>query len=187
MTQNEHTEDIDLETQDDEIVEETEETTDDESTDETEEEESEEGSEPTAEEKLKAKDAEIAKLRRILAKKGKQPAAKPNEESQNTTSKTQPNETVEETVLKAQGMAPELLKELKAIAKVRGVGLIEAQSDILFKTIKTDFEKKQKIKDASLGSSKGSGTKEEKKTFSTPNIPDDEHEQMFNEAMGINK
>lgn len=178
MQPNDTTEDIYLETQEDETVEETEETTEETTTDETEEDESQEDSEPTAEQLLKAKDAEIAKLRRILKKKGGAQQTKPTEQSQTPTS----TDTVEETVLKAQGMAPELLNELKVIAKMRKVNLIDAQNDKLFKAVKAEYEKNEKIKKSSLGASQGSGQRQAKKSITTPGLSRDEHRELWEES-----
>lgn len=84
-------------------------------------------------------------------------------------------------ILKAQGLDPDLLKHLEEVAKLRGVGLIEAQSDPLYVTYKTDFDKKKKSEEASLGGSKGSGSKKGEKSPSTPGLSRDEHKKMFEE------
>jgi L-lactate utilization protein LutC len=86
---------------------------------------------------------------------------------------------VDERILKANGMPDELLKELKTIARARETNLIDAQNDVLFKLIKENFEKETKQKEASLGSSKGSGNAQAKKSPSTPGISRDEHKAMW--------
>lgn len=91
---------------------------------------------------------------------------------------------VDERVLKANGMADELLKELKVVAQVRGVGLIEAQSDPVFASIRENYEKEVKAKEASLGTSKGSGQPKPKKDFNTPGLSKDEHKELFKQRLG---
>jgi hypothetical protein len=86
---------------------------------------------------------------------------------------------VEELILKSQGMSSDLLKELKVIAQVRGVSLIDAQSDPIFATLKENYEKEKKSSEASLGASKGSGQVKPKKDFNTPGLSRDEHREMF--------
>lgn len=82
---------------------------------------------------------------------------------------------VDERVLKAQGMAPELLKQLKDIATLRSTTLLDAQSDPLFVAVKSQFEKDQKHKAASVGASRGSGAVKVQKTLSTPGLTREEH------------
>lgn len=94
-----------------------------------------------------------------------------------------PQASVEETVLLAQGLPEELLKELKAVAQVRGVSLIKAQSDPIFVAVKTQFDKDQKQKDASLPASRGSGQAKPKVSLETPNLSREEHKRLAMEAM----
>jgi hypothetical protein len=89
-----------------------------------------------------------------------------------------PQINIEETVLLANGMPEELLKELKAVAQVRNTSLIKAQNDPIFVAVKEKFEKDQKKKDASLPASRGSGSVKVAKTINTPGLSRDEHKQM---------
>lgn len=89
-----------------------------------------------------------------------------------------PQVSVEETVLLATGMPEELLKDLKAVATVRGVSLIKAQTDPLFVAVKDEFEKGQRQKDASLPASRNSGTVKPKKSFDTVGLSREEHREM---------
>lgn len=88
---------------------------------------------------------------------------------------------VEEVVLQAQGMSEELLGELKAVAKVRGISLIKAQNDPIFVALKDNFEKDIKQKTASLGASRGSGSVKPKVTLSTPGLSREEHRRLASE------
>jgi len=181
MTQNESTVDVQDETQESEAVEETTETTEETDTDETGGEESEEGSEPTAEEKLKAKDAEIAKLKRILAKKSGTPAPKPQEQSQKQVSKENQYLTREEGVLLAQGYDDKDLETLKTIANGKGISLLEAKDDELFKAYSDKKKADEKKQKSTLGASKGSGSVKPKPEPKTR----EEHKEMWMERMGL--
>lgn len=85
---------------------------------------------------------------------------------------------VEETVLLANGMPEELLKELKALSAVRKSSLIKAQTDPIFVAIKEKFEKEQRQKEASVGASRGSGAVKPKKDFKTSGLTREEHMRM---------
>lgn len=89
---------------------------------------------------------------------------------------SQPN--VEETVLLANGMPEELLKELKVIAQVRKTTLLKAQNDPIFVAVKERFEKDEKQKSASLGAARGAGAVKAKKDFNTPGLSREEHRAM---------
>ena len=86
---------------------------------------------------------------------------------------------IEETVLLANGMSDELLGELKAVAKARGIpSLIKAQNDPIFVAVKANFEKDQKQKASSMPASRGAGQVKPKKDFATPNLSREEHMAM---------
>lgn len=124
--------------------------------------------------------AEAAKNRRLLGKAQKpaqgtpQPANVPAPQS---------SVSVEETVLRANGMPVELLTQLKDVAKLRGVSLLDAQSDPLFIGIKANHDKEERQKQASLGASNGSGRVAPKKDFNTPGLTAEEHRAMFKEHL----
>lgn len=92
-------------------------------------------------------------------------------------------EEIEATVLRAQGMSDDLLKELKVIAQVRGKSLIETQSDPLFAAIKEQKQKDEASKKASLPASKGSIQVRKEKTFSTPGLSDKEFKEMWKQNL----
>lgn len=85
---------------------------------------------------------------------------------------------VEETVLLANGMSEELLGELKAVAAVRRTTLIKAQNDPIFVAVKERFEKETKRKEADLPASRGAGTVKPKKDFMSPGLSREEHKEM---------
>lgn len=109
----------------------------------------------------------------LKALKGSTPQPRPAEAKA-------PPADVDERILAANGMSPELLKELKKIAKVLDTGLIEAQADPIFVAVKEKFEKEQKQKKASVSASRGSGNVVPKKDFTTPGLSREEHRKMVN-------
>lgn len=131
----------------------------------------------TPEEKFAIADAEANKNRRLLRKASKPDnaaAPKPKASSKPTT-----EPSVEETVLRANGMPNELLSHLKKVANLNGTSLLDAQKDPIFVAVKDKFDKEVKRKQASLGAGRGAGGKKSEKTFTTPGISRDEHKEMF--------
>jgi hypothetical protein len=145
--------------------------------------ESSETNQPDIEDRLAKLEAEVEKQRaiaenqRIRAEKAEKKAKEAPKATKEDNTTDYPD--VDERILRANGMPDELLKELKAVAKAREVSLIDAQNDSLFKLVKENYEKELKSKEASLGSSKGSGNASAKKTASTPGLSRDEHKAMW--------
>lgn len=123
-------------------------------------------------ERAKKAEAELKALK-------SQVTAKPKTE---VTQSVSPQLNVEEAVLQANGMPDELLTELKAVAKVRGLSLIKAQNDPIFVAVKEKFEQDKKQKDASLPASRGSGAAKPKKDLTTPGLSREEHRKL---ALGL--
>lgn len=88
------------------------------------------------------------------------------------------SQSVEETVLLANGMNEQLLEKLKKVAQVEGTTLIKAQASSIFVAVKEKFEAELKQKKASLGGSRGSGNVAPKKDFNTPGLTAAEHRKM---------
>lgn len=101
------------------------------------------------------------------------------------TPDTPPTESVDERILKSQGMSDELLKELKRVARFNEIDLITAQADPMFVAIKAKLEQEQRDKEASLGASKGSGTGKAKKDFTTPGLSSEDHKALWKKQMGL--
>lgn len=131
---------------------------------------------PTVEEQLAQAKAEAAKYRRLFEKTQK-PTQTPVEQNQSQTSSSSTVD-VDERILKAQGMNPELLKQLKDIAALKKVSLIDAQTDELFVAVKAQFEKEEKRKAAQVGASRGSGSVQVRKTLNTPGLSREEHMKL---------
>lgn len=92
--------------------------------------------------------------------------------------------SVEETVLLANGMPEELIKELKVIAQVRGTSIIKAQNDPVFVAIKDNFEKAKKTEDATISASRGSSQVKPKKDLKTVGLSREEHMKLVKERSG---
>lgn len=123
--------------------------------------------------------AEAAKYRRLFEKGQKKPTAAP---AASTTQSSQASPLdVDERILKSQGVSPELMVQLKRIAAVEGVSLLDAQASPIFVAVKEKFEKDKKLKEASVGASRGSGSVKPKKTANTPGLTREEHMAMFQE------
>lgn len=125
-----------------------------------------------------SKQKEIAENQRIRAEKA-EAKAKAKAKKDEPTDNKHDYPDVDERILRANGMPDELLKELKAIAKARDVDLINAQNDSLFKLVKENYEKEQKMNEASVGASRGSGNAHAKKSANTPGLSRDEHKKFF--------
>lgn len=100
---------------------------------------------------------------------------------------TQPvsNDTVDERILRAQGITEDRIDFLKGVASVRKTGLIEAQNDPLYKAYEANKEAEEKAQKAKLGASKGSGSAKKTKDLNTPGLSPEEHRQMWREKNGL--
>ena len=140
---------------------------------------SEESEEETQEEaKTTDWEAEAKKLRAILERKSKKVEKKP-------APATQSVETVEEIVLRTQGMEDDLIEPLKKLAKINGQTLVEAQKDPLFIALKEKREAEKKSQEASMGAARGSAQKSPKISFNTPGITDAQHKELWKKTMGL--
>ncbi len=91
---------------------------------------------------------------------------------------------VEETILLANGMSEELVKELKAVAKARGINsLLKAKTDPIFVAVQEKFEKDLKQREASLPASRGSGGVKAQKSVDSPGLARDEHRRLVQESL----
>lgn len=124
-----------------------------------------------------------AKKWEAIAKRNKNKAVTKKREDLSTPD-TPPTETVDERILKSQGMSDELLKELKRVARFNETDLITAQNDPMFLSIKTRLENEARDKEAQLGASKGSGMGKTPKTFATPGLSEEDHKALWKKQMG---
>lgn len=90
---------------------------------------------------------------------------------------------VEVKILKAQGLSEDEINYLKRLAKVNETSIIESQSDELFQAFKLKKQEAEKAEKAKLGASRGSGTVKQSKTVSSAGLTDEEHKQLWREAM----
>jgi len=109
---------------------------------------------------------------------------KPAEANQNTQNSPASLETIEETILKAQGESQEMIDQLKKIAQVTGKTLIDARQDPYFIALKKAKEDEVKSAKAKLPASRGSGTAKQEKSFNTPGLTEAEFKDLWREKMG---
>ena len=86
----------------------------------------------------------------------------------------------EEVVLIAKGYDDESFNQIQAIAKGKGISLLEAEKDPLFVSFKEKKEAEAKAEKAKLGASKGSGQKETKPGFNSFESLED-HKKLWKE------
>ena len=113
--------------------------------------------------------AEAAKYRRLFEK-----TQKAKEETKPATPTVDPIEAA----LRVNGMSKELLEQLKKVAAVTNLDLLDAQHDPLFVALKEKVEKEQKREDASMPAARGAGAVKAKKDFSSSGLTREEHQAM---------
>lgn len=86
---------------------------------------------------------------------------------------------IDERILKSQGMNDEMLTQLKKIAQIEGVSLIDAQSSDLFVAVKDKFEREQRAKAAQMPTSRGSGVQKPRVTLTTPGLTREQHKALL--------
>lgn len=132
----------------------------------------------TEEERLrKEADAKAAKAEQELADAKKDPKP-PVEEP-----KTSAAEEREELRLIARGLSDEELDEAKAIAKGKGISLLEALKTPIFTLYQNNLKEEKRKEDAKLGASRGSGQTLTEKPVKS-GMTRDEHKAAFDEARG---
>lgn len=91
--------------------------------------------------------------------------------------------SIEETVLKAQGLDEDEIDMLKKVSVISSVSLIDAQKDPVYKLWKEKQEAEEKSKKAAMGTSKGSSSKAVK-GFNTPGLSEAEFKDLWKQKMG---
>lgn len=99
-----------------------------------------------------------------------------------TTSAPLSEDVVDSRILKSQGMADELLSELKTIAKLRGKTMMECTEDPIFLALKENHEKE--AKKVKLPAGRGSAPVKKAKDFSAKGLTPEEHKALWREAQG---
>ena len=128
-------------------------------------------------------EAEAKKWKAIAQRNKKKIQAEAPKKIINKTN-TSPN-SIEETVLKAQGVSQEELDVLKKVSALNGISIIDAQKDDMFVLWKQKKEAEERQEKARLGASKGASQKAEKISFNTPGLTKEQHKALWKEKMGI--
>lgn len=106
-------------------------------------------------------------------------ADKPKHKSEIKKDPSPSEETIDEKILRAtKGYDDEAMAELKAIAKGKGMTLLQAEQDKIFKIYLKEAEAEKKKAEAALGGSKGAGKKKSEVDVSTPNLTDEQHREL---------
>ena len=103
--------------------------------------------------------------------------AKPTQNSNNLTS-----EEIEAKILKAQSVPDDEIEELRQIAKMKGISIIDAQNTTYFKAFKSEKDAQEKSERAKMGVSSRSGQQKQQKTFNTPGLSDADHKAKWLES-----
>lgn len=130
---------------------------------------------------LKQQLAEAEEAKRQLTARAKSAEAKLKEKAETPLTSGLSKEEAELIILSSQGYTQEQLEELKALARARGKGLIETQSDPVFARMKEVWEQQAKEEKSKLGASRGSSTVKKEKDFNSPGLTDEEHKAMWKE------
>lgn len=109
--------------------------------------------------------------------------AKPEQKKVINNNNNNNSASIEETVLKAQGLEEDEIDMLKKVSVISSVSLIDAQKDPVYKLWKEKQEAEEKSKRASMGASKGSSAKTQK-GFNTPGLSEAEFKEMWKQKMG---
>lgn len=125
--------------------------------------------------------AEALKWQAIAKRKAKQ-VEKPKVEARPERTLTD-TPSREELILIAKGMEEEDLDQLKVIAKGKGISLKDAEKDPLFEAYYSKVQKERKAEQAKLGASRGSGYQKNQPDFANPNLSEDEHRKLFEQAI----
>lgn len=143
------------------------------------------GDETAEETKSEQTQTENAKDWESEAKKWKAIAEREKRKATKTPADQNLDTLVEEKVLKNMGMDDESLAYLKKVAALNGQSLGEAQKDNVYLNWKAVREQSQKVENAQVGASKGSGSRSQQPTFTTQGLSQDQHKEMWKKAMGM--
>jgi hypothetical protein len=125
-----------------------------------------------------------AKKWKAIAERNKKKADQPKKEEKPEQPKASQSVSVQEEVLRVNGMPEELLTKLKKVADMNQTDLATAQKDETFIALKEKFERDQKREKASVGASKASSGVTPQKDFSNPGLSKEEHKKMWQQAVG---
>jgi hypothetical protein len=94
----------------------------------------------------------------------------------------QSSQSVDERILLSQGEDQEFLDELKEIAEIKKISLIEAKGTELGVAAKKIYDDKKAKANAQMGAGRGAGSKTKEITANTPGLSDEQHKKLALEA-----
>lgn len=124
--------------------------------------------------------SEYSKLKRQAIAYKANKSEKPERETPTTTNSLTKQE-IQEEILIAKGIDPQLLEEMKALATLRGKTLLQMENDPIILAMKETKEAEAAKAKARLGASRGSTSVKAQKTTTTPNLSDEDHKAMWRE------
>lgn len=78
----------------------------------------------------------------------------------------------------------ELIERARKIAKLEGISLAEAVNNPMFTFAKQAYEEEKRKEKSQMEASRGSGTRGQRKTFTTPGLSKEEHKALFMNRTG---
>jgi hypothetical protein len=125
--------------------------------------------------------SEYSKLKRQAIAYKANKTEKTEVREQTTTNSSLSEEAIEAKILLSQGKSPELIEEMKALAKVRGKSLLEIQNDPILLAMEKARDDESNAKKVKLGAARGSSTVQTKKSTATANLSAEEHKALWKE------
>lgn len=123
---------------------------------------------------------EEARKYKQLIEKEKTVEVKPKVETKTNESSL----TKEEIILFAKGYSIEEVERIKKIALLDDTNPLVAEQSDLFKTWKSQEDKKKQDETSELDTSKGSPRFKKAKSFSDPSLSPEEHRKLWEKSMG---
>lgn len=122
-----------------------------------------------------------AKKAEAELKEAKKSSQKPTQNSNNSLTP----EDIRIEVLKSQGTPQDEIDELKAIAQLKGITVLEARDTSYFKAYKSEKEERERSEKAKLGVSSRSGQqKSSQKTLNTSGLSEKDHKELWLQNQG---
>lgn len=78
----------------------------------------------------------------------------------------------------------ESIEMIRKVSKLEGISLLEAMENSLYKTWAKQREEEKRQEESQMGASKGSGSKRQQKTFSTPGLSPEDHRELWRKSVG---
>lgn len=128
-------------------------------------------------------EAEAKKWRAIAerkAKKAEQATKEPATRKPELTGSLSEDDILTITMLQDK----ELIERARKIARLEGISLAEAVENPMFTYAKQAYEEEKRKEKSQMEASRGSGTRGQRKTFTTPGLTKEQHKELFMKRQG---